>query len=136
MIRDFIIQDYEAAIELWKSSQHIGLSFADGRDEIEKYLLRNPGMSQVAVEDGRIVGTLLCGHDGRRGYLYHLYVDRLYRRKGLGKKLVDACLRGLKKQGIDKCHLFIFNENEAGKQFWRDTGWQERFDISVFSRDI
>jgi ribosomal protein S18 acetylase RimI-like enzyme len=93
-------------------------------------------MSKVAVEDGRVVGTVLCGKDGRRGYLYHLCVDELYRRKGLGRKLVASCLEDLEKAGIARCHLFIFGGNEAGKQFWRATGWQERLDISLYSKNI
>jgi len=136
MIRDFEIQDYEEAFALWKSSEHIGLSSADNRVEVKCFLERNPGMSKVAVENGRVIGTILCGHDGRRGYLYHLYIDPLYRRKGLGKKLVEVCLENLKKEGIGKCHLFIFGTNGPGKQFWRAMGWQRRDDIVVFSHDI
>jgi len=135
MIRDFTIQDHEEAFALWKSSEHIGLSSADDWVKIKKLLERNPGMSKVAVENGQIIGTILCGHDGRRGYLYHLYVEPHYRRQGLGKKLVEACLEALHQQGINKCHLFIFGGNEAGKQFWHNTGWQKRDDIVVFSHD-
>ena len=136
MIRDFTINDYDAALALWKTSENIGLSSADDRDNIERFLRRNPGMSKIAVENGRVVGTILCGHDCRRGYLYHLCVDQAYRRKGLGSKLVDACLKELKKQGIEKCHLFIFGRNESGKKFWQATGWDRRTDIEIFSREI
>ena len=136
MIRNFTIQDYEAALALWKASEHIGLSSADDHANIERFLKRNPGMSKVAVENGRIIGTILCGHDGRRGYLYHLCVDATHRRKGLGRKLVEACLDELKKAGIQKCHLFIFGRNESGKKFWQATGWSRRTDIEIFSKDI
>jgi ribosomal protein S18 acetylase RimI-like enzyme len=136
MIRDFTLQDYEAAAKLWKSSDNIGLSSADDSGNIERFLKRNPGMSKVAVEDGQIVGTILCGHDGRRGYLYHLCVDERYRGKGLGRRLVGTCLERLQQEGIGKCHLFIFGGNEPGSKFWQGTRWQKRGDIIVFSHNI
>jgi N-acetylglutamate synthase len=136
MIRDFSLKDYEAALALWKASENIGLSSADNRANIERFLKRNPGMSKVAVENGRIIGTVLCGHDGRRGYLHHLCVDERYRRQSLGTKLMNACLDELKKKSIQKCHLFIFGKNESGKKFWEATGWGHRTDIEIFSRDI
>ena len=136
MIREFTVHDYEAATELWKRSENIGLSSADDRDRIDDFLARNPGMSKVVVEDGQIIGTVLCSHDGRRGYLYHLCVDARYQKKGLGQRLVGSCLRDLEQQGIRKCHLFIFGRNNAGKDFWKSTGWQERVDIVVFSKEI
>jgi ribosomal protein S18 acetylase RimI-like enzyme len=136
MIRDFTIQDHEAAVALWETSAQIGLSSADDWTEIKRFLDRNPGMSQVAVEGGRIVATILCGYDGRRGYLHHLFVEPDYRRRGFGRKLVETCLDRLEKEGIHKCHLLMFHDNDAGREFWRNTGWQERLDISVFSKNI
>ncbi len=134
-IRDFTIDDYEAAIGLWKTDAHIGLSQADEKDNIGQFLEGNGGLSKVAVCRGQIVGTALCGHDCRRGYIYHLFVDQQYRRKGLGKSLVESCMDSLNKQKIQKCHLFVFNTNEAGKIFWNNTLWKERHDIAVFSKD-
>lgn len=136
MIRDFTIGDYEEAVSLWKTSEHVGLSSADERENITRFLERNPGMSKVAVENGRIIGTVFCGHDGRRGYLYHLCIYERNRRQGLGRKLVDVCLKELKKEGIEKCHLFIFDRNAEGKKFWQGTGWQNRNDITLFSREL
>lgn len=135
-IRDFIIQDYDKAISLWNTGEGIGLSSADRRESIEQFLKRNHGLSKVLVDDGTIVATVLCGHDGRRGYLYHLYVAASYRSKGLGKKLVDACLFSLKKKGIQKCHVFVFGNNNPGKNFWKAVAWNERGDITVFSKDL
>jgi len=131
-----IIADYDAAMSLRKAAENIGLSSADDRDQIGSFVKRNPGLSKVLVDEGGLVGTILCGHDGRRGYLYHLCVDRKYRRRGAGTALVDACLWDLRKQGIRKCHLFVFDANEVGKEFWKASGWQLRRDINVFSKDI
>ena len=133
-IRDFKIEDYEAAISLWKTDPNIGLSSADDKDNIDVFLKRNQGLSKVAVSSDRIVGTVLCGQDGRRGYIYHLFLDPNYRRQGLGTKLIKVCLSNLNQQNIQKCHLFVFNTNETGKKFWNNTLWEERRDIAVFSK--
>jgi N-acetylglutamate synthase len=135
-LRDFTIGDYEGATALWKTDPNIGLSGADERRNIEKFLVRNPGLSQVVTDACNIIATILCGHDGRRGYIYHLFVDEKYRRQGLGKRMVETCLKKLKNEGIQKCHLFVFNDNTTGKQFWENTRWLERNDITIFSRDV
>ena len=114
----------------------IGLSDADSRGSIKAYLERNPGMSFVASENGNIVGAILCGHDGRRGYIHHLAVRAEYRRQGLGHKLVEKSLSVLQAAGIQKCHIFIFNNNTSGIEFWKDIGWTHRSDISVISKTI
>jgi ribosomal protein S18 acetylase RimI-like enzyme len=108
-IRDFAIADYDRAIQLWKTDENIGLSSADSREAIELFLERNPGLSKVMSVNDKIIGTLLCGHDGRRGYLYHLFVDKSYRRVGTGKRLVDACLDNLKKAKHPKVSSFYFH---------------------------
>ena len=135
-IRDFKIEDYEAAIGLWKTDAGIGLSPADNKENIAQFLERNSGLSKVAAAGGLIVGTVLCGQDGRRGYIYHLFVDAGYRRRGLGKSLMEACLADLSQQNIQKSHLFVFHTNEEGKKFWKNTSWEERPDIAVFSKGI
>jgi ribosomal protein S18 acetylase RimI-like enzyme len=135
-IREFKILDYDAAMSLWTSNAGVGLSSADDKDQLEQMLDRNPGLSKVVVDDQRVVGTILCGHDGRRGYLYHLCIDAKHRRRGLASKLVDTCVAELRKMGIQKCHLFVFSGNESGQAFWRNGGWQTRKDIAVFSKDI
>ncbi len=132
----FTPADFDAALALWQRSDGIGLSDADSRPNIELYLERNPGMSFVARSEGRLVGAVLCGHDGRRGYLHHLAVDPSARRLGLGRRLAEAALAALKGAGIQKCHLFLFNRNEAGLCFWNSLGWERRDDLSVVSKDI
>jgi ribosomal protein S18 acetylase RimI-like enzyme len=135
-VRDFTMEDYDGAVALWKRETHIGLSSADGRDALEAFLRRNSGLSKVMIRGGRLTGTVLCGHDGRRGYVYHLYVEPEHRRGGMATLLVDACLDSLRREGIQKCHLFIFKGNEEGKSFWAGRLWKKRDDIEVFSRGI
>jgi ribosomal protein S18 acetylase RimI-like enzyme len=133
-ILEMVPADYDDVWALWRSAPGIGLSEADERGAIERYLLRNPGMSFVARADGRLAGAVLCGHDGRRGYLHHLAVDPAFRGRGLGRQLVARCLAGLHAAGVAKCHLFVRRSNPAAAGFWRRSGWEERIDIRMFSR--
>ncbi|MGM0857689.1 MAG: GNAT family N-acetyltransferase [Pseudomonadota bacterium] len=131
--RTMTIDDYEAAIALWSESEGVRLRDADSREGIEKYLLRNPGLSFVAEEDGELAGTIMAGHDGKRGYVQHLSVADAHRRSGIATRLVSLCLEALKHEGILKSHLMILPENEAGKQFWASQGWACRSDIQLYS---
>jgi ribosomal protein S18 acetylase RimI-like enzyme len=135
MIRPMTEADIEAALTLWRGTEGMGLGDADAPERLAGYLQRNPGLSVVAETDGHLVGTALCGHDGRRGYLYHVAVDVGLRRCGLGRALVRACLDGLVREGISRCHLFVFGTNLAGMTFWEHSGWERRGDITLFSRD-
>jgi len=136
IIRPMYVADYECARKLWEKTEGIGLREADSRAKIADLLSRNAGLSYVCEQRERIIGTILCGYDGRRGYIYHLAVDEENRLKGIGKNLVEVCLKELKKKGGDKCHLFVFNDNETGKKFWSKLGWTNREDIMVYSRSI
>ena len=127
---------YEAVLSLWRSAEGIGLSDADSREAIERYLARNPGMSFVAGEKGQIVGAVLCGHDGRRGYLHHLAVTPSHRRRGIGAALVQQSLAALCSAGIRKCHLFLFADNEEGLAFWQQTGWTPRPELKLISKNL
>jgi putative acetyltransferase len=135
-IREMRITDYDEAIALWQATEGVGLSTADSREAITRYLARNPGMSFVARQEGLLVGAVLCGHDGRRGYLHHLAVQAGCRGQGLGKALVERCLSALAAEGIDKCHLFVYKTNEGGRAFWRKTGWFDRDTLVLMSKDI
>lgn len=130
------IKDYPEAYELWKVSEGIGLSDADSRQAIQRYLKRNPGMSFVARVDGKLVGAVLSGTDGRRGYLHHLAVANSYRKLGIGKQLVEHCMNAQEEAGITRCHIFVYRENKSGRIFWEQTGWFERNDLQLMSRDI
>ena len=135
-ILDFTMKDYQKVIALWKSCEGIGLSNADSEDSIKAYLKRNCGMSFVARNKDEIIGAVLCGHDGRRGYLHHLAVHADFRNQGIGRSLVEKCISALHSIGIQKCHLFIFNSNENGIRFWEKIGWTHRKDIGVISKEI
>ena len=132
----FNIESYENVFALWKRCEGVGLSDADARQSIQAYLDRNPGMSFIAKADGSIVGSILCGHDGRRGYIHHLAVDTAWRRQGVARRLVETCLRALKEAGMQKAHIFIFDSNANGIAFWKSVGWANRSDISVMSKII
>jgi N-acetylglutamate synthase len=130
------IPAYEEVLALWKRCDGIGLSDADSREAIAAYLERNPQMSFVARGGGEIVGAILGGHDGRRGYIHHLAVDAGWRRRGMARQLVDRCLGALKAAGIGKTHIFIFANNKTGRAFWKSIGWQYRTDIRVTSKKL
>lgn len=129
------IEAYDEIYSIWCSIPGIGLSNADSRKSIEKYLKRNPNMSFSCYDGNKIVGTILCGHDGRRGYIHHTCVLPEYRGENIGKKLVEKALQVLKNEGIDKCHLFVFCDNDMGKNFWNRLGWKKRSDLLVYSME-
>jgi ribosomal protein S18 acetylase RimI-like enzyme len=131
--RAMTLNDYDAAVELWKSAEGVRLRDADSREGIGAYLSRNPGLSFIAEAEGKIVGTIMAGHDGKRGYIQHLSVEASRRRRGIGRKLASLCLEALKQEGILKSHLMILVENETGRQFWSSLGWKGRPDIELYS---
>jgi ribosomal protein S18 acetylase RimI-like enzyme len=136
VITDFSPDDYEEAIALWKSCEGIGLSDADEWEPLIAFLTKNPGLNFIARENGTIVGTCLCGSDGRRGYLYHLAVDPSWRRKGIGRILAQKALQALALQGIQKCHIMVFGANELGLAFWQNEGWVTRPEIVLMSHNV
>ena len=133
---EFTMKDYQKVIALWESCEGIGLSSADSKEGIKAYLKRNAGMSFVARHKNKIVGAVLCGHDGRRGYLHHLAVHADFRNQGIGRSLVEKCIAALQSFGIQKCHLFIFDSNHDGIRFWEKIGWTPRKDIGVISKEL
>lgn len=133
MIRTMTIEDYEEVYKLWKKIQGFGIrSIDDSRAGVEKFLKRNPTTSVVAEEEGKIVGAILCGHDGRRGCLYHVCVEESCRRKGIGKAMVVASMQALKEEGISNVSLIAFAENDIGNAFWNTIGWKERRDLNYY----
>ncbi len=103
---------------------------------ITAYLERNPGLSHVAVCDGKIVGTILCGHDGRRGYIHHLAVDERFKKKGIGKKLVYLATEQLKACHIKKSAVFVLKENDIGEAFYKSLRWKEENSVKLFAKTI
>jgi ribosomal protein S18 acetylase RimI-like enzyme len=132
-IKAIDISSYVELLALWKSTEGVGLSESDSLENIRQFLSHNPGLSYAAWDNDLLVGTVLCGHDGRRGYIHHLAVRRTHRRQGIGTALVEECLESLKGTGIMKCHLFVFSENDSAISFWHDTGWTQRTDLIVMS---
>jgi len=130
------IGDYDEIYALWENAPGVGLSGADARDSIESYLLRNPGQSFVCKADGYIVGTILCGNDGRRSYIHHTAVAAEHRRHGIATELVRLALDAQRECGIQKCHLFVVTENDSGKAFWREIGFDKRYDIDIMSKEL
>ena len=130
-VRLFRIEDYDGVIALWRRTEGVGLNESDTRRAIAAYLRRNPRLSFVAEQNGRIIGAVLCGHDGRRGYLHHLAVSKRHRLRSIGRQLVNACLAKLRKAGIQKCNIFIFASNAAGMKFWTHTGWSLRTELRL-----
>jgi len=135
IFREMHAADYPSAFHLWESTEGMGLSAADSEEEIIRYLQRNPGLSQVCeAGDGAIAGTALCGHDGRRGFIYHVAVSDSYRGHGIGRELVNRCLYKLREEQIAKCHLMVIGDNELGQGFWRGIGWQLRDGLALYSQ--
>jgi len=135
-IREMTMDDYDEAFSLWEDTEGIGVNLSDSRDSIASYLDRNPGLSFVAYADSKLVGTVLCGHDARRGYLNHLAVNKRYRGEGIGRALVEACLSVLRELGIWKCNAFIYSDNHEGKLFWKQNGWFSRDDLDVMQKVV
>ena len=132
-IRPMTIEDYDEVYAMWLITSRRALSSADERGQIERYLKRNEGLSQVAVIDGKIVGTVLAGHDGRRGFIHHMAVLPEYRRRHIGHALAEKAIAKIKSEGIEKTHIFCYQDNETGQKFWRDFGFIKRDDIFDFS---
>jgi len=135
-IEPMSIDDFDEVSRLWQQIEGLGLGQSDSKPNIASYLARNPGLSFVARDANRIIGAVLCGHDGRRGCLHHLAVAREHRKQGLGKALVAACLDRLAGLGILKCNLFLFADNAQGEVFWRHTGWVKRTDLQVMQKTV
>ncbi len=126
-------EDIPAARALWQAMPGVGLSPADEPTALTTFLARNPGTCFVAVAQGRLTGTILVGHDGRRGLIHHLAVATDRRRSGLGRRLVEAGLAALHDQGIDKCHLVVFTDNTGGAAFWTGIGATRRDELALYS---
>ncbi|MDE7282729.1 MAG: GNAT family N-acetyltransferase [Lachnospiraceae bacterium] len=133
MTRVMTIDDYDEVYSLWMSIKGFGIrSVDDSREGVAAFLKRNPSTSVVNVEDGKIVGAILCGHDGRRGCLYHVCVAEGYRMRGIGKAMVVFCMNALKKENINKVSLIAFTKNDIGNAFWNQIGWTRREDLNYY----
>ena len=136
-IRVMTIEDYEGVYNLWINTPGMGLnSTDDSREGIEKYIKRNPASSFVAESDGEIIGVIMAGHDGRRGYIHHTAVLPDYRNQGIAKRLVDSAMSALDEEGINKVALVAFKKNELGNGFWEKIGFTDREDLVYRNKNI
>ena len=123
--REFSIDDYDAALQLWQRVEGLEVAEGDDKEGVAQFVSRNPGLSRVAIDGSRVVGVAMCGHDGRRGHIYHVAVDPAYRRYGLGKRLVQECLDGLRRVGIVRAIILVADYNLGGAEFWKRAGWED-----------
>lgn len=136
-IRTMTMEDYEAVYDLWIHTPGMGLNtLDDSRDGIGKYLRRNPSTCFVAEEDGTVIGAIIAGHDGRRGYIYHLAVRQQYRKRGIGKRLTESVMEALEKEGIHKVALVALTRNDVGNGFWEAQGFSVREDLVYRNKEI
>lgn len=132
-IRTMTIEDFEQVHALWMTIKGFGIrSIDDSKEGVERFLKRNPTTSVAAEIDNKIVGSILCGHDGRRGCLYHVCVDEKYRRHGIGKAMVVYAMQALKREKINKVSLIAFTVNDIGNAFWNTIEWTERKDLNYY----
>ena len=132
-IRTMTIEDFDQVHALWMTIKGFGIrSIEVSKEGVERFLKRNPTTSVVAEIDNKIVGSILCGHDGRRGCLYHVCVDEKYRRHGIGKAMVVYAMQALKKEKINKVSLIAFTVNDIGNAFWNTIEWTERKDLNYY----
>lgn len=134
IIRVMTADDYDSVVKLWTVSSGVGVNSDDSKENISKYLQRNPNTSFVSIENGEIVGAILSGHDGYRGFIHHTAVSELHRGKGIGTKLVNAAIEAIRKEGINKVVLVAFKTNFLGNSFWEKQGFAVREDL--YYRDL
>ena len=133
IVRTMTIEDYQGVHDLWMTIKGFAIrSIDDSREGVERFLKRNQATSVVAEENGEIVGSILCGHDGRRGCLYHVCVREDCRMRGIGKSMVVRCMEELEKEKISKVSLIAFTENDIGNAFWKEIGWTKREDLNYY----
>jgi ribosomal protein S18 acetylase RimI-like enzyme len=136
-IRIMTINDYEQVYSLWLNTPNMGLTnLDDSRDGIGKYLSRNPNTCFVALKDGDIVGVILSGHDGRRGFIYHVAVTQNEQRQGIGSSLVNEAMSALEREGIHKVALVVYVKNQKGNAFWEKYGFTSRNDLVYRNKTI
>jgi ribosomal protein S18 acetylase RimI-like enzyme len=135
-IRPMTPPDIPAVLDLWRASEGMGLGFSDTIEQVTAYLARNPGLSLVALDGPEVVGAILCGHDGRRGFLHHLAVAPSHRRQGIGRAFVDRSIDALRREGILRAHILVFADNAAAMGFWERLGWSLRDHLRIMTRDV
>lgn len=137
MIKLMSINDYPALFSLWKNTPNMGLrSLDDSKEGIFLFLKRNPNTNFVAYEDNKLIGAILCGNDGRRGYIYHTVVLPEYRKRGIASSLIEMAVNALREEGITRVCLNVMETNEQGKAFWINRGWEKKEFLGFYSKSI
>ena len=133
LVREMTMEDYDQVYKLWTKISGFRIrSIDDSREGVERFLKRNPTTSVVAVQNGHIIGNILCGHDGRTGCFYHVCVEDSYRHHGVGYKMVRAAIKAMQKEGVSKISLVALKDNHIGNAFWQGIGWTEREDFNSY----
>lgn len=137
LVRAFAIDDYQAAVEFWSRIEGLGLNESDTLEAISTFLERNPDFSAVAIDsEGDLVGTVLCGHNGRAGSIQHLAVAEGYRRRGLARRLLEYAFARLAEARIPRCNVFVYNDNNQGNSFWLKSGWADPTTWRVLQKHV
>ncbi|MCR5273565.1 MAG: GNAT family N-acetyltransferase [Lachnospiraceae bacterium] len=136
-VREMTFEDIDKVHELWMTIHGFGIrSLDDSKEYVERFIKRNPTTSIVAVKDDEIIGSILCGHDGRHGCFYHVCVKEKYRQHGVGRAMVSYAMLELKKEKISKVTLVAFKNNEVGNLFWKGVGWTFRDDFNYYELSL
>lgn len=137
MIRTMKVNDYDAVFDLWMQTENMGLrTLDDSREGIEAFLKRNPNTCFVEETEENIIGVILCGNDGRRGYIYHTVVHKDYRKRGIATRLIENAILALQREGITRVCLNVVETNEAGREFWQNRGWEKKDFLGFYSKSI
>jgi len=136
-IRKMTIADYESVYRLWSNTDGMGMrSIDDSREGIEKFLNKNPDTNFVALSDGEVIGVILSGNDGRRGFIYHTAVNTSHRGQKIGKALLNCVYAAMKEEGINKMGLLVYQSNDSGNAFWIAQDWVNRSDLYYYDKNL
>lgn len=131
-IENFTMESYELVVDLWIKSG-ISVGSTDTREELERMLQRNPNLFLIGKINNSVIGVVMGGFDGRRGYVHHLTIDPDYQRRGYGKIIMADLIEKFRKIGVHKIHLFIEKYNKDVVEFYRNLGWEIRDDLIMMS---
>jgi ribosomal protein S18 acetylase RimI-like enzyme len=134
--RQFEVTDYDPAIRLWSQAEGIEIAEGDSRDDIARYVRQNPGLSRVAEDGDVMIGVALCGHDGRRGFIYHLAVEPAYQQRGIARRLVTECVEGLRRLNLKRALILVAADNPVAQTFWQRCGWEDVSGAKVMGIDL
>jgi len=136
VIRRMEVSDVPASIELWKNMKGLAIRGSDNIRDLSEHVKMNRMHNFVAISNGQLIGTVLGGFDGRRGYIYHLAVHENFRRKNTGKELMERCFQSFKQLNVSKCHMMVLKDNTEAMEFYSKIGCELRTDLVVYSKTL